>query len=109
MQGFDARQREVEASEAQTMMRSRADEVFRDPDSPVGGNPEGDVTLVEFFDHNCPYCRQVAPVMAEAQAADPVSGSSIRNSRSSGRVRRMPRERRWPRIARAAMRLCTKL
>lgn len=32
----------------------------RDPTAPVLGNPEGDVTLVEFFDYNCPYCKQVA-------------------------------------------------
>ena len=71
VQGLEARQREAEASEAQSMLESRADEVFRDPGSPVGGNRDGDVTLVEFFDYNCPYCRQVAPVMAEAEAADP--------------------------------------
>ena len=29
--------------------------------APVLGNPAGDVTLVEFFDYRCPYCRQVAP------------------------------------------------
>ncbi len=43
----------------------------RDPNAPVLGNPEGDVTIVEFFDYNCPYCRRS---MGEVQAllkADP--------------------------------------
>ena len=29
--------------------------VLRDPDIPVVGNPDGDVTIVEYFDYNCPY------------------------------------------------------
>lgn len=44
--------------------------LFEDPDSPVGGNPEGDVTIVEFFDYNCPYCKKVVPVMAALEEAD---------------------------------------
>ena len=35
---------------AETLFRSRFD--------PVAGNPKGDVTVVEFFDYNCPYCRK---------------------------------------------------
>lgn len=71
MQRLQARQRAAEASEATAALNARADEVFRDPASPVGGNPEGDVTLVEFFVYNCPYCRRVAPVMIDAEASDP--------------------------------------
>lgn len=71
MQVLQARQQAAEASEVGAVLAARADEVFRDPMAPVTGNPEGDVTLVEFFDYNCPYCRRVAPVVAEAEAADP--------------------------------------
>jgi protein-disulfide isomerase len=35
------------------------------PSDPVGGNPKGDVTIVEFFDTRCPYCRKIEPAMAE--------------------------------------------
>ena len=71
MKGLQARQRAAQLGDAQTILESRADEVFRDPESPVGGNRNGDVTLVEFFDYNCPYCRRVAPAMLGAEAADP--------------------------------------
>jgi protein-disulfide isomerase len=68
---LEARQGEQTATEARAVLKSRSDEVFRDPDSPVGGNPSGDVTLVEFFDYSGPYCRMMPPVLAEAEAADP--------------------------------------
>ncbi len=36
-------------------------ELLDNPDSPVAGNPKGDVSVVEFFDYRCPYCKQVEP------------------------------------------------
>ena len=39
--------------------------VLRDPDIPVVGNPDGDVTIVEYFDYNCPYCRKIAPELRQ--------------------------------------------
>ena len=38
-------------------------ELENDPTSPVGGNPQGDVTIVEFFDYQCPYCKRVLPAV----------------------------------------------
>jgi len=68
---LDAKQREDDAAAAKALLKAHAVEVFQDPDSPVSGNPNGEVTLVEFFDYNCPYCRVMAPLIAQAEAADP--------------------------------------
>lgn len=35
----------------------------RDPTAPVLGNPDGDITLTEFFDYNCPFCRKMVQPM----------------------------------------------
>ena len=35
--------------------------VLRDPDIPVAGNANGDVSIVEYFDYQCPYCRKLEP------------------------------------------------
>lgn len=67
----ETRAEETELAEVQAVVRLLADHVFRDPDSPVGGNPEGDVSLVEFFDYNCPYCRRVTPTLIEIERTDP--------------------------------------
>jgi protein-disulfide isomerase len=48
----------------------RRREPLDDPDSPVAGNPKGDVSLVEFFDYRCPYCKQVEPALEALLAKD---------------------------------------
>jgi len=71
LQLLQERQRAAEAENLKRTIAERSDEILNDPHAPVGGNPEGDVTLVEFFDYNCPYCRRVAPTVTELEAADP--------------------------------------
>ncbi|MDO5622275.1 MAG: DsbA family protein [Paracoccus sp. (in: a-proteobacteria)] len=44
--------------------------IERDPASPVLGNPNGDVTLTEFFDYNCQYCRRMLPTVQRLIADD---------------------------------------
>jgi protein-disulfide isomerase len=57
--------------QAKQALVARRSEIFDDPETPVGGNPKGDVTLVEFFDYRCPYCKQVQPRLQELLASDP--------------------------------------
>ncbi len=45
--------------------------LLHDPDAPVRGNPEGDVTIVAFTDYNCPYCRKGDAYLSALIAADP--------------------------------------
>ena len=45
-------------------------DVLITPNDPVAGNPRGSVTIVEFFDVRCPYCRRLEPEMAAFLAAD---------------------------------------
>ena len=44
--------------------------VLRDPDIPAAGNPDGDISIVEWFDYNCPYCRKIAPELAQVVQDD---------------------------------------
>ena len=40
---------------------ANADAIFKSPHDLVAGNPEGDVTMVEFFDYNCSWCKKGLP------------------------------------------------
>jgi protein-disulfide isomerase len=39
--------------------------VLRDPEIPVAGNAAGDITIVEYFDYQCPYCRKIEPELRQ--------------------------------------------
>ncbi len=46
------------------------DAVLRDPEIPALGNPQGDLTVVEYFDYQCPYCKKLAPQIAQVVRED---------------------------------------
>jgi len=51
------------ATATRQAIKARHAELYSDPTSPVGGNPKGDVTIVEFFDYRCPYCKAIEPTL----------------------------------------------
>lgn len=65
----DEEKSQIEA--AKQFIKGSAAAILNDPASPVVGNPKGDVTLVEFFDYNCHFCRGVQPFVADLIAQDP--------------------------------------
>lgn len=68
---FEQQQQALQAQAAAQVLDTEKATLENDPNAPVLGNPDGDVTVVEFFDYNCPYCRQVKPEMEALLAADP--------------------------------------
>lgn len=71
LQGYELRQQELEAERQREALVAEAESLNHDPASPVLGNPEGDITVVEFFDYRCPYCRRVADALQALVAEDP--------------------------------------
>jgi protein-disulfide isomerase len=71
LQELQRRERETEGKRASSAIQARQAELIRDPASPVGGNPNGNVTLVEFFDYQCGYCKRVEGEIAKLLRADP--------------------------------------
>jgi protein-disulfide isomerase len=63
----DDGEREKTASRAAV---TAARDVLVSSSDPIAGNPHGNVTIVEFFDVRCPYCRKLEPEMASLLAAD---------------------------------------
>ncbi len=71
VQIIEERQQADQNVAAEQVLSAERAALEQDPNAPVLGNPNGDVTVVEFFDYNCPYCRRVKPHIEALLAADP--------------------------------------
>lgn len=67
---LENRQEEAEAERDERLASINADALFNDGFSHVGGNPDGDITIVEFVDYRCGFCRRAHPEVAELIASD---------------------------------------
>ena len=64
------RQAEAQMQADFDLVAANADEIFDDGYSWVGGNPEGDITLVEFLDYRCGYCKRAHGEVAKLLETD---------------------------------------
>jgi protein-disulfide isomerase len=68
---LDKQQKEAAAEKARTSIKSNNATLFSSPHQVVLGNPHGNVTMVEFFDYNCGYCKHALPDMMKLLQNDP--------------------------------------
>lgn len=59
------------SADAQLALAKQQDQIFNNPADPVVGNVNGDVTVVEFFDYRCPYCKRVSDSLMTLLKDDP--------------------------------------
>jgi protein-disulfide isomerase len=71
MQELEKRQALAETEKAKKAIAALKDEIFNSPHQVTLGNPKGDVTMVEFFDYNCGYCKRAMGDMMELLKSDP--------------------------------------
>ena len=71
LQTLQAQAQDAADAKARDALNAQQSNLFADPNAPVIGNPDGDVTVVEFFDYNCPYCKKVTPEVQALIDKDP--------------------------------------
>jgi protein-disulfide isomerase len=67
---LEAKMDKLQAERTAVAIKQNAAEIFRPAASPVVGNAKGDVTVIEFFDYNCPYCKKAFSEVAQLVEKD---------------------------------------
>jgi protein-disulfide isomerase len=70
MQELERKQQMAEVSARSDSLKAMSGEIFRSGDDLIGGNPQGKVALVEFFDYNCGYCKRAFPDVMKMVESD---------------------------------------
>ena len=71
LQALQVKREAEERERVRNLIATKQAELLNDPNSPVSGNLDGDVTVVEFFDYRCGYCKRVAGAVTQLQKDDP--------------------------------------
>lgn len=69
-QVLEAKMDKIQAEKLTVAISENAKDIYHDPNSAVAGNPNGNITVVEFFDYNCGYCKKSFADMIKLIGAD---------------------------------------
>jgi protein-disulfide isomerase len=70
LQSLEEKRQAEENERRKTAIANRQNDLLHDPLSPVSGNPDGEITLVEFFDYRCGFCKRAAGAVTQLQKDD---------------------------------------
>lgn len=70
LERFEAREREQQKKAASEALVRYEEELFHDPSTPISGNENGDVTIVEFFDYQCGFCKRALDTILDILEED---------------------------------------
>jgi len=71
MDALDKQQKKADADKARVTIKDNNSTIFNSPHQVVLGNPQGNLTMVEFFDYNCGFCKRALPDMMSLLKTDP--------------------------------------
>lgn len=71
LQALEAKREAEEKTRQKAALATKQKELLNDPGSPVSGNLSGDLTLVEFFDYRCGFCKRAAGAVTQLQQDNP--------------------------------------
>lgn len=70
IQILQSRKKLAEAAADRQMLDANRTALLNNPETPVGGNPQGDITVVEFFDYRCGVCKRIRPIIDQLVTSD---------------------------------------
>ena len=71
LQALEAKREAEEKARQKAALATKQNELLHDPASPISGNPNGEITLVEFYDYRCGFCKRAAGAVTQLQQEDP--------------------------------------
>ena len=68
---LEAKMEKQQAEKIKAALTENAKDIYRGANAPLAGNKDGDITVTEFFDYNCGFCKKSFPEISKLISQDP--------------------------------------